>query len=121
MTVSSITRPIDMVGSVIDVIDSTPNVLGESIIWDEKTQSGVLKLEKFPQAAAGKDYQLWIIDPNKKTPVSAGVVPVGQNGSAHVPFKPADRVDAAQKFAISIERAGGAPAPTAGQIIELGN
>ena len=91
------------------------------VIWDEKTQSGVVKLEKFPQVAAGKDYQLWIIDPNKKTPVSAGVVPVGQNGSAHVPFKPADRVDAAQKFAISIERAGGAPAPTAGQIIELGN
>ncbi|TCK35397.1 sugar lactone lactonase YvrE [Paraburkholderia sp. BL8N3] len=38
MTVSSITRPIDMVGSVIDVVDSTPDVLGESIIWDEKTQ-----------------------------------------------------------------------------------
>ena len=32
MTVSSITRPIDMVGSVIDVVDSTPDVLGESII-----------------------------------------------------------------------------------------
>lgn len=90
------------------------------VIWDEKTQSGVLKLDKFPQAGAGKDYQLWVIDPNRKTPVSAGIVPVGQNGTARVAFKPADRIDAAQKFAISIERTGGSPAP-AGQIIELGN
>lgn len=38
MTVSSMTRPIDMVGSVIDVVDSEQDVLGESIIWDSKQQ-----------------------------------------------------------------------------------
>ncbi len=90
------------------------------VVWDDSTQRGVLKLDKFPQVAEGKDYQLWIIDPNKKTPVSAGVVPVGQSGTVRVPFKPSERVDAAQKFAISVEKAGGAPAP-AGQIVEIGN
>lgn len=38
MTVSSITRPIDMVGSIIDVADSGRDVLGESIIWDSRDQ-----------------------------------------------------------------------------------
>jgi anti-sigma-K factor RskA len=90
------------------------------VVWDETTQSGVLKLDKFPQVAEGKDYQLWIIDPNRKTPVSAGIVPVGQSGTVRVAFKPKEHVDAVQKFAISVEHAGGSPAP-AGQIVELGN
>lgn len=89
------------------------------VVWDETTQRGVLKLDKFPKAATGKDYQLWVIA-DKKPPVSAGIVPVGADGVARVAFTPADRVDAVQKFAISVERAGGAPAP-AGQIIALGN
>lgn len=38
MTVNSMTRPIDMVGSVIDIVDTDQQVLGESIIWDEKQQ-----------------------------------------------------------------------------------
>lgn len=38
MTVNSLTRPIDMVGSVIDVVDSAQDVLGESITWDSKKQ-----------------------------------------------------------------------------------
>jgi hypothetical protein len=90
------------------------------VVWDDNTQRGVLKLDKFPQAGEGKDYQLWVIDPNKKAPVSAGIIPVAQNGVARMPFKPADHIDAAQKFAISVERKGGAPAP-AGQIVVIGN
>ena len=90
------------------------------VIWDESSQRGVLKLDKFPKAGAGKDYQLWVIDPNKKAPVSAGVVPVGVDGVARVAFQPGEHIDAAQKFAISVERTGGAPAP-AGQIVVIGN
>ena len=90
------------------------------VVWDDNTQRGVLKLDKFPKAAAGKDYQLWVIDSKKTLPVSAGIVPVGADGVARIAFKPVDRIDALQKFAISIERAGGAPAP-AGQIVALGN
>lgn len=36
MTVSSTTRPIDMVGSVVEVVDRNPDVLGESILWDSQ-------------------------------------------------------------------------------------
>ena len=35
MTVNAKTRPIDMVGSIIDVADSNQDILGESVIWDK--------------------------------------------------------------------------------------
>ena len=38
MTVNAKTRPIDMVGSIIDVADHGQDVLGESIVWDHDTQ-----------------------------------------------------------------------------------
>ncbi|MEK7948762.1 SMP-30/gluconolactonase/LRE family protein [Pigmentiphaga sp. YJ18] len=38
MTVRSTTRPIDMVGSVIDIADAGQDILGESIVWDHRHQ-----------------------------------------------------------------------------------
>ena len=90
------------------------------VVWDASAQRGVLKLDNFPRPAPGKDYQLWVIDPQKPAPVSAGVVPVGPDGLARIAFAPTQPVGTGEKFAISVERAGGAPAPQ-GQIVVLGN
>lgn len=90
------------------------------VVWDGNAQRGLLKLDNFPRPAAGKDYQLWVIDPQKKAPVSAGIVPVGADGLARIAFVPEQPVGTGEKFAISVERAGGAPAPQ-GQIVVLGN
>ena len=90
------------------------------VVWDAEKQRGVIKLTNIPRAAAGKDYQLWVIDPKYPQPVSAGVVPVGDDGLARVSFTPERAIRSADKFAISIERAGGAPAP-GGPIVMLGN
>ena len=90
------------------------------VVWDAEKQRGVIKLTNIPRAAAGKDYQLWVIDPKYPQPVSAGVVPVGDDGLARVSFTPEHTIRSADKFAISIERAGGAPAP-GGPIVMLGN
>ena len=90
------------------------------VVWDAEKQQGIVKLANIPGIAAGKDYQLWIIDPKYPQPVSAGVVPVGADGFARVAFTPEHLIRSAEKFAISIERAGGAPAP-GGPIVLLGN
>ncbi len=90
------------------------------VVWDAEKQQGIVKLTNIPSIAAGQDYQLWIIDPRYPQPVSAGVVPVGADGLARVAFTPAHLIRSAEKFAISIERAGGAPSP-AGPIVLLGN
>jgi anti-sigma-K factor RskA len=79
------------------------------VAWDAAKQHGVLKIENMPQPVANRDYQLWILDPKNAQPVSAGVVSVDEKGVASMMFKPSHPVDSADKFAVSLERKGGAP------------
>jgi len=88
------------------------------IVWDPEKQRGVLKLANIPQPASGKDYQLWVIDPKYPQPVSGGVVTVDADGLAHVFFEPKKPISKSDKFAISVEPAGGMPEPT-GPIVLL--
>lgn len=90
------------------------------VVYDAKSQRGLLKVDGFPPAAAGKDYQLWVIEPGGAAPVSAGVVPLGGAGATRVAFRPERKVTKADAFAISVEQAGGAAAPK-GEIVFVGN
>ena len=44
------------------------------IAWDPQRASGVVTMDDMPPPPPGHDYQLWVLDPSKKAPVSAGVV-----------------------------------------------
>ncbi|SKB06448.1 Anti-sigma-K factor rskA [Prosthecobacter debontii] len=79
------------------------------VVWDSEKAQGVLKLEKMPPVEAGKDYQLWVVDPKKPAPVDAGVVRVNADGFAKVDFKPVSEISEAAKFALSVEKEGGVP------------
>ncbi len=79
------------------------------VVWDGYKRQGVLLLDKMPRVESGKDYQLWVVDPNKPDPVSAGVVTVDTKGVAKTSFKPVDAVGETVKFAISVEKKGGVP------------
>jgi anti-sigma-K factor RskA len=94
--------------------------VGAAIVWDAEKQRGILKLSNIPRPEAGKDYQLWVIDPKYPNPVNGGIVPVGQDGIARVAFTPDQPVHKADKFAISVEPAGGVPKAT-GPIVFLSN
>jgi anti-sigma-K factor RskA len=89
------------------------------VVWDKEQKSGVLQLEKLPPPGPGKDYQLWVIDPKNPQPVSAGVLPVPDDGLIRTSFHPAAHVESADAFAISIEKTGGATKPE-GQIVLVG-
>lgn len=93
---------------------------GAAVVWDAEKQRGVLKLSNIPRPEAGKDYQLWVIDPKYPNPVNGGIVPVGEDGIARVAFTPDQPVHKADKFAISVEPAGGVPVAT-GPIVFLSN
>jgi anti-sigma-K factor RskA len=73
------------------------------------------------ERAAGKDFELWMIEPNKP-PVSMGVIPVGS--SAHVEVDAAVRRKLAQGavLAVSLESTGGSPTgqPT-GPVVAAGD
>ena len=89
------------------------------VVWDPDQRRGVLQLDKLPPPAPGKDYQLWVIDPKKPQPVSAGVLSVPNNGLIRTSFQPAAPVESAAAFAISVEKRGGSTKPE-GQIILVG-
>ena len=99
-----------------------PSIEGKAlavIVWDEEKQQGIVKLDQLARPAADRHYQLWMIDPNRASPESAGIVPVGEDGLAQASFKPSRAIRSVNGFAISIERKGGASAPE-GPIILMG-
>ncbi len=93
---------------------------GAIVVWDPQEQRGIIKITNLPKPAPGKDYQLWVIDPTSGEPVSAGVVPVTDEGAARISFKPGQPIESAGQFAISIEQEGGV-AKVAGPIVLAGN
>lgn len=80
-----------------------------TVIWDDVRRQGVLILDKLPKVEAGKDYQLWVTDPQKPEPISAGIVELDKAGVARIQFKPAEEVGPEVKFSLSVEVKGGAP------------
>lgn len=89
------------------------------VVWDQKRSQGVVVLDKMPKVESDKDYQLWVVDPNKPNPVSAGVVTVDSKGSVKTSFKPVEAVTGEAKFALSLEKKGGVP-KSEGELLMVG-
>lgn len=79
------------------------------VVWDAEKQEGILKLIGVPPNESDRDYQLWIVDPEYKQPVDAGVFHLDKAGATKISFKPRARVNTAKAFAVSLERKGGVP------------
>lgn len=97
------------VARLASLLSENPQAIAVAV-WNPETQEGVLSVEKLPALASDKDYQLWVIDPQYPVPVDGGVFTVDPaTGEARVEFRPKQPVAQATKFAISLERKGGAP------------
>ncbi len=94
------------IATLSSMLDSAPK--GSAVVvWNEEKQEGIIKVENMPAARADQDYQLWVIDPGYKLPVNAGVF--HPEGSEKRMFKPTAMITSPAKFAVTIERKGGAP------------
>ncbi len=94
---------------------------GAMVLWDADQGVGMLNVRNLPPAPAGKDYQLWVVDPSRPTPYSGGVFKTNADGTAQIIFKPSPSGKVkADKFAISLEPEGGRPVAE-GQIFMMGN
>jgi len=82
---------------------------GVVVVWDDLNQRGLAKLVNLPKPAAGKDYQLWIIDPKYPNPVNGGILTITDEAGTVAAFKPDQPVTSADAFAISVEKTGGVP------------
>jgi anti-sigma-K factor RskA len=102
----------DMARFQLAALTSTNPVSPKSLavaVWDPLKQKGMLEVSNLPAAGKGKDYQLWVIDPQYKLPVDAGVFHMDEKtGEAKVSFQTKQPIRSADKFAVSVEKEGGA-------------
>jgi anti-sigma-K factor RskA len=94
---------------------------GGLVLWDADQGTGMLNIRNLPPAPAGKDYQLWVVDPSQPRPLNGGVFKTNADGTAQVYFRPTSTSKVkADKFAISLEPEGGRPVAE-GPIFMAGN
>jgi anti-sigma-K factor RskA len=99
------------IATLASMLGNTPAAVAVAV-WDPARAQGVLSVSKLPALATEKDYQLWVIDKQYPSPVSAGVFVVDPiSGEAHIVFKADKPVGSIAKFAVSLERKGGSPTP----------
>jgi anti-sigma-K factor RskA len=94
------------IATLASMLKNAPQAMA-MVAWDGASQRGLLRTVNMPAAGADRDYQLWIIDPDYKQPVSAGVF----DPAAGSRFQPLHPIQKAAKFAVSLEKKGGVPAP----------
>lgn len=101
------------------LIKKKPDARAASV-WSSENQSGVLVVENLPALPPGRDYQLWVLDPTKGAPISAGVFQVDDKGAARVAFTAVETVTEPAQFAVTEEQKGGVPAPTMEKLVLAG-
>ncbi len=87
------------------------------MMWHEKA-GGLFVATGLPAPPAGKAYQLWAIA-GSNAPVSAGVFSVDASGAGSLSVRPLPGVSTVSAFAVTLEPAGGLPAPS-GEMYLLG-
>jgi anti-sigma-K factor RskA len=78
--------------------------------WNGQSRRGLFVTSGLPPAPADKTYQLWVISEGK--PISAGVFAVDAAGTGVLPVGPIAGAVRADAFAVTLEPAGGLPAPS---------
>ena len=101
------------------LLSDDPKAVAVSL-WDNHEQSGVFVVQNLKPLPADRDYQLWVIDPKYKIPVSAGVFQVDPSGNVRLHFKTDKAIVTADKFAVTLEPKGGLPVPTLKNLVLLG-
>lgn len=79
------------------------------VAWNTRLCQGVVTVQNLPPAPAGQDYQLWVLDPHEPAPVSAGLLTTDDSSRN---FAVHSLSTENPGFAVSLEPAGGSPAPT---------
>lgn len=102
------------IATLASMLKNDPQALAV-VAWDPGAQRGILQTLNLPHQRSNQDYQLWIIDPDYKAPVSAGVFEAGKQES----FQPLHPISKADKFAVSLEKKGGSASPQ-GPIVLMG-
>jgi anti-sigma-K factor RskA len=102
------------------LLAAAPKTIAVSV-WDNERQDGVFIVHNLSPLPSDKDYQLWIIDPKYPSPVDAGVFQVDAKGNVRTDFRAKLPIQAANQFAVTIERKGGAAVPNTNAMVLAGS
>jgi anti-sigma-K factor RskA len=80
------------------------------LLWNPAARTGLLLTSGLPQTPGNRVYELWAIAGNE--PVPAGVFDVDAAGHASLRLPPLPGTRRFDKFAVTLEPAGGVPKPT---------
>lgn len=94
--------------------DAAPNAIG-MIVISHDGRYGTLIVDHLPPLQQDKQYQLWLINGEKRT--SGGVFNVDQDGYGSVWIASPGPLIQFQSFGITIEPAGGSPGPTGQKVL----
>lgn len=98
--------PVDMI-RVTCKTESKKEAVGE-LLWSDSQQKGFVSLSGLEVNDPDQfQYQVWIVDANKKYPVTAGVFNVADKKSAVIRLRPNLKVKEAAEFFVTQERPGG--------------
>jgi anti-sigma-K factor RskA len=96
--------------------DTAPQSSGRAL-WS-RARGMVFATSNLPAPPAGKVYQVWVV--TAQAPISAGLVTPDQSGGGMTYFYTPPDIPAPTAVAVTLEPAGGVPAPT-GQFFLVGN
>ena len=108
-TVIAILR--DPATQVVALAGQAPAPTARARMMWHATAGGIFVAAGLPEAPAGKAYQLWAIA-GTNAPVSAGVFSVDVSGTGSLSVQPLPGVATVNAFAVTLEPAGGLPAPS---------
>lgn len=86
------------------------------LYYNASTREVFLDVSRLPEAPAGQQYQLWGINAGKA--MDAGVVTAEKMKEGLLKLNP---IEGAASFQLTLEKAGGVPAPTADQVYLTGS
>lgn len=91
---------------------------GGRLLWNPTMYTGVLLTSGLPQTPSDRIYELWAIAGNE--PIPAGIFAVDEGGHALLRLPPLPKTKRVNKFAVTLEPAGGVAKPT-GPMLLLGS
>ncbi len=86
-----------------------------TVLWSPDTNTAIIFVRRFPQQAAGRAYQVWLI--SSEALRSPGLFEVDPNGNAIFIFQGGADITRADAVGITEEPAGGSPEPTSAPIV----
>jgi anti-sigma-K factor RskA len=102
----------------VNLASARPDFAGSGRVIYNARRGALMYSGSVPPLAAGKAYELWVV-PKTGNPIPAGLLSVSASGEGSVVLPSIPAGVAYKAFAITLEPAGGTPAPT-GPFVQAG-